>query len=69
MATRFGYTLMTEQAGPRQLVRDAVAAEKAGFDFEVSRIITSRGSRRRATHRTPGRCSARWLTRPSRSSG
>lgn len=36
MATRFGYTLMTEQAGPRQLVRDAVAAEKAGFDFEVS---------------------------------
>ncbi|MGC5248557.1 TIGR03557 family F420-dependent LLM class oxidoreductase [Gordonia sp. DT219] len=36
METRFGYTLMTEQAGPRQLVRDAVAAEEAGFDFEVS---------------------------------
>ncbi|MEP9394328.1 TIGR03557 family F420-dependent LLM class oxidoreductase [Gordonia sp. VNK1] len=36
MATRFGYTLMTEQAGPRQLVRDAIAAESAGFDFEVS---------------------------------
>ncbi|GAA4346436.1 TIGR03557 family F420-dependent LLM class oxidoreductase [Angustibacter luteus] len=34
--TRFGYTLMTEQAGPRQLVRDAAAAEAAGFDFEVS---------------------------------
>jgi G6PDH family F420-dependent oxidoreductase len=34
--TRFGYTLMTEQAGPRQLVRDAAAAEQAGFDFEVS---------------------------------
>ncbi len=34
--TRFGYTLMTEQAGPKQLVRDAVAAEAAGFDFEVS---------------------------------
>ena len=36
MAIRFGYTLMTEQAGPRQLVRDAVSAEAAGFDFEVS---------------------------------
>jgi G6PDH family F420-dependent oxidoreductase len=34
--TRFGYTLMTEQAGPQQLVRDAAAAERAGFDFEVS---------------------------------
>lgn len=33
--TRFGYTLMTEQSGPRELVRYAVAAEQAGFDFEV----------------------------------
>src|SRR6478672_3370702 len=32
----FGYTLMTEQRGPRDLVADAVAAENAGFDFEVS---------------------------------
>lgn len=31
-----GYTLMTEQSGPAALVRDAVAAEVAGFDFEVS---------------------------------
>jgi G6PDH family F420-dependent oxidoreductase len=31
----FGYTLMTEQRGPRDLVADAVAAENAGFDFEV----------------------------------
>ncbi len=30
-----GYTLMCEQAGPKQLVRDAVAAENAGFDFAV----------------------------------
>ena len=29
----FGYTLMTEQAGPSDLVRHAVAAEEAGFDF------------------------------------
>ncbi len=33
---RYGYTLMTEQSGPRELVRYAVAAEEAGFDFEVS---------------------------------
>lgn len=34
--TRFGYTLMTEQSGPRELVRYAVEAERIGFDFEVS---------------------------------
>lgn len=34
--TRFGYTLMTEQSGPRELVRYAQQAEQIGFDFEVS---------------------------------
>ena len=34
--TSFGYTLMTEQSGPKDLVRYAVSAERAGFDFEVS---------------------------------
>ncbi len=43
-----GYTLMCEQAGPKQLVGDAVAAERAGFDFEVisdhiSPWLTSQG--------------------------
>lgn len=33
--TRFGYTLMTEQSGPVELVDYAVRAERAGFDFEV----------------------------------
>ena len=33
--TRFGYTLMTEQNGPKDLVRNAVSAERAGFDFQV----------------------------------
>jgi G6PDH family F420-dependent oxidoreductase len=33
--TDFGYTLMTEQAGPRELVSHAVAAERVGFDFQV----------------------------------
>jgi G6PDH family F420-dependent oxidoreductase len=32
---RIGYTLMTEQAGPVDLVRHAAAAERAGFAFEV----------------------------------
>jgi G6PDH family F420-dependent oxidoreductase len=33
--TMIGYTMMCEQAGPKQLVRDVVLAEKAGFDFAV----------------------------------
>jgi G6PDH family F420-dependent oxidoreductase len=33
--TKYGYTLMTEQSGPREIVRYAAAAEQAGFDFEV----------------------------------
>lgn len=36
MGARFGYTLMTEQSGARELVDYAVRAEAAGFDFEVS---------------------------------
>src|SRR3954468_3059741 len=32
--TRYGYTLMTEQSGPREIVRYAAGAEQAGFDFE-----------------------------------
>jgi G6PDH family F420-dependent oxidoreductase len=34
--TRFGYTLMTEQSGPKELVRYAASAEDVGFDFEVA---------------------------------
>src|SRR3954463_6581770 len=34
--TNFGYTLMGEQSGPRELVNYAIAAENLGFDFEVS---------------------------------
>lgn len=33
--TNFGYTLMTEQSGPKDLVRYAVSAEQRGFDFAV----------------------------------
>jgi len=32
---QIGYTLMTEQAGPKELVSYAAGAERAGFDFEV----------------------------------
>src|SRR4051794_38415782 len=31
-----GYTMMCEQTGPKQLVRDVAHAEEAGFDFAVS---------------------------------
>jgi G6PDH family F420-dependent oxidoreductase len=34
--TQFGYTMMTEQARPDQLVRDLRSAEEAGFDFSVT---------------------------------
>jgi G6PDH family F420-dependent oxidoreductase len=34
--TRFGYTLMTEQSGPKQIVRYGIRAEEVGFDFAVS---------------------------------
>lgn len=34
--TNFGYTLMTEQSGPKELVQYAIGGERAGFDFEVS---------------------------------
>ncbi|MGW5420485.1 LLM class F420-dependent oxidoreductase [Streptomyces sp. NPDC003943] len=32
---RIGYTMMTEQAGPRELVEHVVEAERIGFDFSV----------------------------------
>jgi G6PDH family F420-dependent oxidoreductase len=46
--TKFGYTLMTEQCGPKDLVQYAVSAEDSGFDFEVcsdhfSPWLTSQG--------------------------
>jgi G6PDH family F420-dependent oxidoreductase len=34
MAT-FGYTMMCEQLGPKELVRNGIEAERAGFDFAV----------------------------------
>ena len=32
---RFGYTMLCEQATPKQLVSDLVRAEEIGFDFSV----------------------------------
>ena len=36
MGMQLGYTMMTEQAGPKELVSHVVGAEEAGFDFAVS---------------------------------
>ncbi|MEC4019111.1 LLM class F420-dependent oxidoreductase [Streptomyces sp. H27-D2] len=33
---QIGYAMMTEQAGPRELVEHVVRAEEAGFDFSVT---------------------------------
>ncbi len=33
--TAFGYTMMCEQSGPKELVRDLQGAEEVGFDFSV----------------------------------
>jgi G6PDH family F420-dependent oxidoreductase len=33
--TQFGYTMMTEQSAPDQLIKDIQRAEQAGFDFSV----------------------------------
>jgi hypothetical protein len=33
---QIGYTMMSEQAGPRDLVAHVVRAEEAGFDFSVT---------------------------------
>src|SRR4051812_15580973 len=35
MGMQLGYTMMTEQAGPKDLVSHVVGAEDAGFDFAV----------------------------------
>ncbi len=32
---KIGYTMMCEQSGPKELVRDLVLAEEAGFDYSV----------------------------------
>lgn len=45
--TNFGYTLMTEQSRPKDLVSWAVGVEDSGFDFEVCSDPYSRGDVRR----------------------
>src|SRR4051812_24948737 len=35
MGMQLGYTMMTEQAGPKDLIGHVVGAEAAGFDFAV----------------------------------
>ena len=67
--TRFGYTLMTEQSGPRELVR--LRRRGRGGRLRLrgdERPLLPVADRRRATRRTPGRCWAPWPRRPSGSS-
>ncbi len=56
---QIGYTMMTEQAGPRELVGHVVGAEWLGFDCSVNiPTTTSPGWIPRATPPTHGVCSA-----------
>jgi alkanesulfonate monooxygenase SsuD/methylene tetrahydromethanopterin reductase-like flavin-dependent oxidoreductase (luciferase family) len=63
--TLIGYTMMCEQAGPKQLVRDAALAEEAGFDFADISDHYFPGSMRKATLRTRGACLALLPRRPT----
>ncbi len=56
--TLIGYTMMSEQAGPKQLVRDVARAEEAGLDF------ASPGWTPKGIPRTRGACSARPRRQP-----
>lgn len=58
------YTLMCEQAGPKQLVDHAVRAEAAGFDQLVISDHYYPWLDAQGHSRTPGRCSARSRTPP-----
>ena len=63
--TLIGYTMMGEQAGPKQLVRDVALAEQAGFDFAVISDPTFPGWTCKTTPRTRGMCSAPPPRRPT----
>lgn len=51
---QIGYTMMTEQAGPRELVGHVAGAERAGFDFSVTSDHYFPGWTHRGTPRTRG---------------
>jgi alkanesulfonate monooxygenase SsuD/methylene tetrahydromethanopterin reductase-like flavin-dependent oxidoreductase (luciferase family) len=63
--TLIGYTMMCEQAGPKQFVRDVALAEQAGFDFAVISDHYFPWLESQGTRRTPGACSVRRPRRPS----
>ena len=77
--TLIGYTMMCEQTGPKQLVRDVALAEQADFDFAVSsdhyflrleahRLPVAGGTSPAGIGHLPD-CATRCSRRPSRSSG
>ncbi|SNR40347.1 hypothetical protein [Blastococcus mobilis] len=42
MAMQLSYTMMTEQAGPKDLVSYVDGAEEAGIDFAVSSFVCAK---------------------------
>ncbi len=65
---RIGYTLLGEQAGPKDLVANAVAAERAGFDLAVASDHYFPWLDVQGPPHSCGPPSAPWLRRPSASS-
>jgi hypothetical protein len=63
--TLIGYTMMCEQTGPEQLVRDGALAEEVGFGFAVISDRYFPWLEAKATPRTHGACSARPPRRPT----
>ena len=65
--TAFGYTMMTEQARPDQLVRDVQRAEQVGFEFSVCSDHYQPWLDAQVTPATRGRSSAPLRRRPNAS--
>ena len=56
-----GYKLSAEGFGPREIIRQAIAAERAGFDFvEMSDHFHPRSEERRVGKECYALCRSRW---------
>jgi hypothetical protein len=61
--TLIGYTMMCEQAGPKQLVRDVALAEEAGFGWRPCGMRCSPRPSRSSGRCGRAACAARKITR------
>ncbi|MFC7688306.1 hypothetical protein ACFQY5_00335 [Paeniroseomonas aquatica] len=64
---KLGYKLMSEEHGPKALVRNLQRAEEAGFDFAAISDHFSPWIEEQGHAPSPGRCSAPSPRRPAAS--